>query len=116
MKVIATVLFLFSLAGSASAQLKIDTNYALMVNDTAFRNDSFVFFSDPENIAVKEIATGKNCAIVSAEWTFIISGNVFHDTKASDIKMHLNLVKPKDRIFIEKIKLGPGCFIPPKQI
>ena len=113
---LSLLLFLF-IMNQTKAQLKIDSNYTFLINDTSYANGSFPrFVFDSDSIGIKEIATGKTCAIVSAEWIFIIQGNVFNDTKAADIKAHLAICKPKDKLFIEKIRLASGCFIPPRQI
>ena len=107
------LLFAFlSMVTVGAAQLKIDSNYVFVVNVVEFKNGAYINTAfGPENIAIKQIATGKTCAIASAEWIFSIQGNIFRDTKAADIKTHLAMCKPKDLLFIEKIKLGNGCFV-----
>jgi hypothetical protein len=117
MKYLLPLFLLLFTVHETSAQLKIDPKYALVINDSVITNGSNMFFMyNPNNMAIREIATGKTCAIVSAEWIFSIRGSIYRDTRAEDIKTHLNMCRPKDAIFIEKIKLASGCLPYPGQI
>jgi hypothetical protein len=116
MKLLTNLLFLCVIS-HCNAQIKIDTNYILIAKGVEYKSGAFIGWTgNLDSLMIKEISSGKTCMLASAEWTFIIKSEIFHDHKPFDVKTHLGILQPKDKIFIEKIVLPADCFRPPKQI
>ncbi len=118
MKLLLSVLVAIIFSSSINAQLKIDSNYAIVINNIEYRNGSSLPFypAVADLFRIKELSSGNSCAMVSADWTLKIGSEVFPGKTLSERKILLDKMRPQDQIFIDKIKLESGCFTPPKQI
>lgn len=107
-------LFLF-LVNETKAQLKIDSNYTLLLGDAEYKNGSFVMYYNLDSLWIKEVASGKICRLIAAEWVASMQGSVYRKKSFAEVERDLPM-KPKDKLFIDRIVLERGCFLPPKQI
>ena len=100
MKTVSILLFslLFSFANAQSTSNK----YSLLAHDGGY--------------FLKENASGKICHLVSVEVTLFLQSEVFKAKDAAQVTKLLNLMKPKDKIFLDKIKPEPACLTLPPQV
>lgn len=116
-KLLTAPLFLFSFAFTASAQIKVDSNYTILAKGVEGTTNILGFiYADFNRIIIKENSTGKTCTPIAMQFTFLIGSETFHAGNAKDAQQYMNRSKPKDKIFIDHIVLPTGCFTPPKQI
>jgi hypothetical protein len=117
MKLLTTFLFLFTISFCNSQYIKIDTGYTLVLKGAEDKPAALsCLYGDLGRIMIKENSSGKTCMPTSMHWTFIIRAEIFQTDHLTEAKKYLDRSTPKDKIFIEKIVLPPGCFPPPKQI
>lgn len=111
------IFLLFLLPGTLLCQVKIDSGYQLMNSGRPITDTSGSFYiMIPDSMQVKELASGKICRIVSYEASFRIQSEIFKANDKASFLNYLNYLKPKDQIFLDKIKLEPNCFAPPKSV
>jgi hypothetical protein len=117
MKLSTTLLFLFIISFCNSQYIKIDTGYTVVLKGEEDKPAIMShLYGDLGRIMIKENSSGKTCMPVSMHWTFIIQAEIFQTDNVTEAKKYFGRSTPKDKIFIEKIVLSPGCFPPPKQI
>ena len=117
MKLITGLLFTLVFANIANAQIKVDSNYTILVKGIDEKLNPLGFlYGNLAALMIKENATGKVCSPASMEFTLRINNETFHVTTSIEADKYLPRMKPKDVIFVEKIKMPASCFTPPKQI
>ena len=101
-----------------SAQVKIDPAYSIVTKNREFQNSSYFCpdFSNKDSIFIKEKSTGKICQLTWCRWKFILESQEVIIKDMEQVANFLLLLKPKDKIIMEKIVLLPDCFAPPEQI
>ncbi len=95
-------ILLFALLFSCASAQATGNRYSLLARDGGY--------------FLKENASGKICHLVSVEVTLFMQSEVFKAKDADQVTKLLNLMKPKDKIFLDKIKPEPACLTLPPQV
>lgn len=113
---IAAGLFLMAVV-STSAQVQVDSNYTVLAQNIVGVGDVIPFLlPDFNRLVIQDKRSGKMCRPEHMEFTFVINSEAL-PAPTIDVANYLAArVKPRDKIFIDKIIMPKDCFEPPKQI
>ena len=117
MKLLTALVLLLVSASISHAQIKVDSNYTILAKGIDEKLSPLPFiYGNLACITIKEKSSGKICSPSSMEFTFLINNETFHAKNTAEAQPYINRMRPKDLIFIDKIKMPADCFAPPKQI
>ncbi|HWB64680.1 MAG TPA: hypothetical protein VG603_14290 [Chitinophagales bacterium] len=114
-----TVLLIFFLGFvlNATAQIKVDSNYTVLYPTAAGpKAVPASYITDFNDFVIKENSTGIICKPASMQVTLLIGSEAYHPKSIKEVGPILDRAKPKDKIFLDHIKMPDGCFAPPKSI
>ncbi len=81
-----------------------------------FSSGKYTLYYRGNSIFIKENISGKSCHPASCEVSFQISSQVFKATEKTGIQRFIDMIKPKDKIFLDKIIPSAGCITLPSHI
>lgn len=115
---LSTIIFFSLLCFHLSSQVRINPAYCIVTNGKEFRNGSYYMpdLSKTDSIFIKETSTDRICQLTWCRWKFVTESETFIIKDMEQVPNYILLLKPKDKIVMEKIVLLPDCFAPPEEI
>lgn len=117
MKLLSVLLLLLGPVAFVSAQVQVDSNYTVLAQNVVGVGDVIPFLlPDFNRLVIQDNRSGKMCRPEHMDFTFVINSEAL-PAPTMDVANYLAArVKPRDKIFIDKIIMPKDCFDPPKQI